>query len=80
MVTDIFGSIKKYTARRINKILHRSGPFWMDESYDHVIRTADELERTIQYVLNNPVKAGLVASWEEWPWSYIKPGLLNHGG
>ncbi len=52
----------------------------MDESYDHVIRTADELERTIQYVLNNPVKAGLVASWEEWPWSYIKPGLLNHGG
>jgi hypothetical protein len=25
-----------------------------------------------QYVLNNPVKAGLVDSWEKWPWTYWK--------
>lgn len=77
VVSEIFGSIKKYTARRASRILHRSGAFWQDESYDHVIRTQEELERTIEYVLNNPVKAGLVNSWEEWRWSYIKPELIE---
>jgi putative transposase len=76
IVSDIFGSIKKYTARRANKILGRRGPFWQDESYDHVIRDGEELERTIWYVLFNPVKAKLVQSWEQWPWTYIKPGLV----
>ncbi len=79
-VTDLLRELKKHTALECNRALGRSGAFWQHESYDHVIRTADELERTIQYVLNNPVKAGLVASWEEWPWSYIKTGLSNHGG
>jgi putative transposase len=31
----------------------------------------DEKEhRVIAYVLNNPVKAGLVKDWREWPWSW----------
>lgn len=76
IVTNILGSLKKYTARRANKLLKRSGAFWQDESFDHVVQDETELERTIQYVLNNPVKAGFVGSWEQWPWTYVKPGLL----
>lgn len=76
VITDTLGSIKKYTARRANRILGRSGAFWQDESYDHVVQTQDELDRTINYVLNNPVKAGLVQSWEEWPWTYLKQEML----
>ncbi|MBI5470834.1 MAG: hypothetical protein HY961_00670 [Ignavibacteriae bacterium] len=75
-VTDLIGSLKKHTALEANKILHRAGAFWQHESYDHVVRTGEELERTIWYVLNNPVKANLVDSWEEWPWTYCKPGFL----
>ena len=48
--------------------MHRSGVFWQDESYDHIVRDQAELERTIKYVLNNPVKAGLVDDWEKWKW------------
>ncbi len=77
VVSNMLGSLKKYTARRINKMLHRSGPFWQNESYDHVIRNDRELERAIWYVLNNPVKAHLVDSWEKWPWTYVKPGILQ---
>ncbi len=77
VVSDLLGSIKKYTSRRANRLLGRSGPFWQDESYDHVIRNIDELERTIRYVLNNPVKARLVESWHEWQWTYVKPGLFD---
>jgi putative transposase len=72
----ILQSLKRHTARKSNAILKRSGAFWQDESYDHVIRDDNELERTISYVLNNPVKARLVQSWEQWPWTYVKPALL----
>jgi putative transposase len=68
----ILQSIKRYTARRANQILCRVGQFWQPESYDHVIRNGEELERTIDYILHNPVKAGLVRRIEEWPWSYCK--------
>lgn len=71
-VTEILQKLKWNTALKANRILKRSGAFWQSESYDHVIRTDDELSRTIEYVLNNPLAAGLVRSWEKWPWSYWK--------
>jgi REP element-mobilizing transposase RayT len=75
-LSRILENLKWYTALKCNAALRRNGQFWQYESYDHVIRKADELERTIWYVLNNPVKAGFVQSWEQWPWSYAKLGLL----
>ena len=76
-VTELLGSIKKYTALRANRILGRRGAFWQSESYDHVIRDADELDRTIRYVLENPVKAGLCNDWREWKRTYVKPGIVG---
>jgi len=75
-VTDIVGSIKKYTALRANRILGRRGAFWQEESYDHVIRDSAELDRTVEYVIMNPVKAGLCNDWREWKWSYVKQGFI----
>lgn len=68
----IMQRLKGSTAYRANKVLGRQGAFWQHESYDHYIRNGRELERVIAYVLNNPVKAGLAASWDEWPWTYWK--------
>ena len=75
-VTDIVGSIKKYTSLRANRVLGRRGAFWRSESYDHVIRDSAELDRTIEYVLMNPVRAGLCNDWREWKWSYVKEAYL----
>jgi REP element-mobilizing transposase RayT len=75
-LTKILENLKWYTALKCNKGLHRRGAFWQHESYDHVIRDTEELERTIWYVLHNPVKAHLVETWEQWRWTYCKPGLL----
>ncbi|AYA35854.1 hypothetical protein D3Y59_01595 [Hymenobacter oligotrophus] len=67
-------SLKARTARRCNALLARSGPFWQDESYDHVVRrSGEEMQRVISYILHNPVKAGLVADWQQWPFSYLNP-------
>jgi putative transposase len=74
ILTRILENLKWYTALKCNQQLGRSAAFWQHESYDHVIRDDQELINTVEYVLNNPVKAGLVPSWELWPWTYCKPG------
>jgi putative transposase len=71
-LTEILHSLKRHTAREANKVLHRNGTFWQDESYDHVIRDDAELERIVKYVLYNPVKANLVKKQTDWKWSYSK--------
>jgi len=77
-VTKILKSLKWYTAKECNKVLNRTGnSFWHPESYDHVIRDADERENIIFYTLQNPVKAGLVKNWNDWPNSWCKPSFLS---
>jgi putative transposase len=65
----IMKSVKGYSARQCNRLLGLRGQFWQDESYDHVARDDEELYRIIDYVENNPVKAGLVKRPEDWRWS-----------
>jgi REP element-mobilizing transposase RayT len=76
-VTDILENLKWYTALNANRRLGRKGAFWQHESYDHVIRDAAELDRTIEYVLMNPVKAGFCKDWRDWKWSYVKEGYAG---
>lgn len=71
-LTKIMYNIKRNSANHANKLLGRTGAFWQHENYDHFIRNEAELERTIKYVLYNPVKAGLVKEQKDWQWSYCK--------
>jgi len=68
-------SLKRYTALRANQLLGRKGDFWQHESYDHFVRDESEFNRIVAYVLNNPVKAGLVSRLEDWKWSYCRTSL-----
>jgi putative transposase len=70
-LSRIMETLKGYTAKAANKILSRNGHFWQKESYDHVVRDGNELNRIIRYVMDNPVKAGLVSIPEEWKWTYV---------
>jgi REP element-mobilizing transposase RayT len=63
------GPLKGFTAHQANRVLARHAPFWQDESYDHLVRNGEEFRRTLRYIENNPVKAGLVQSPELFPWS-----------
>jgi len=69
-LASIMQSLKGYTAFRANAVLGRRGEFWAHESYDHWVRDNDEWQRTVAYVLNNPLKAGYVESWQDWKWNY----------
>jgi putative transposase len=67
----IMKSLKGYTAHEANKILGRTGQFWDKESYDHEVRNGIAFRRIEKYILNNPVKAGLVRDWRDWKWSWV---------
>jgi len=62
-------SLKRRTGRRANQLLGREGTFWQHESYDQAVRDDAELGRSIDYVIKNPVNAGLVAEPKEWPYT-----------
>jgi putative transposase len=66
--------IKGATSCECNRFLNRTGvSFWQRESYDHYVRNEKELQRIIRYVAQNPVKAGLVTTWEDWQFTYVSP-------
>jgi putative transposase len=62
--------IKGVSARTANLILNRTGEtFWQHESFDHWVRNGREYERILNYIEENPVRAGLVGCREQWAWS-----------
>lgn len=76
-LTDTLKLLKGRTARYCNQVLGRNGKFWHHESYDHVVRNQKEYERIVRYILNNPVKAGLVETWEDWKFTFVKDVSRN---
>ena len=62
-------SVKRHSARQCNRIRSETGTFWQDESYDHCVDDVDELGRIIEYVEQNPVKAGLAENAVEYRFS-----------
>ncbi|MFA6026333.1 MAG: transposase [Ignavibacteriaceae bacterium] len=75
-VSDVMKLIKGSTSREGNKVLNKTGKFWQVESFDRLIRDANEMYNIINYVLNNPVKAGLVSKPEDWKYSYCNPDFF----
>jgi REP element-mobilizing transposase RayT len=58
-LSGILHSWKSYSAKTINRHLNRAGKLWQEESYDHIVRSAAQLEHFRRYIAANPVKAGL---------------------
>jgi len=72
-LAGIIHSWKSYTAHEANKLLGRTGAFWSPEYFDRYIRDEDHFRATVDYILQNPVKAGLVDAPEKWHWSGFIP-------
>ena len=68
---DDLAHFKRFSAQKANALLDRTGAFWTREDFDHWIRTPDKFESTVRYIVENPVKAGLVENWQEWRWSFL---------
>lgn len=65
----IMKMIKGSFARKVNKINQNSGALWQKGFYDEVVRNSLDLVNKLEYMHNNPVKANLVTSPEEYEYS-----------
>jgi REP element-mobilizing transposase RayT len=74
-LVDIMRNLKGASARAINQKLGRAGPVWQEESFDHVLRSSEALDVKVDYVLQNPVRAGLVSDWQRYQWSWRRTNL-----
>jgi REP element-mobilizing transposase RayT len=68
-LSSILHSWKSYSARESNRLLGRTGDFWQREYFDRLITSQRQLEFTIRYILNNPVKAGFCKEVFQWSWT-----------
>jgi REP element-mobilizing transposase RayT len=71
-LAEIMDAMKSASAHKINKALERKGRVWQSESFDHVLRSSENLDAKIEYVLQNPVRCGLVGVWSDYPWLWRK--------
>jgi REP element-mobilizing transposase RayT len=68
-LSDIMQVFKSVTSHKANKILQRSGQFWMPDYFDRYIRNAEHYKKTVEYIENNQVKARLCARPEDYPFN-----------
>ena len=53
-IEAICTSWKRYSAKQINQVLGKTGRFWQEESFDHLIRSLDQFEALQRYIADNP--------------------------
>lgn len=72
-IPEILQEIKSVSSHRVNKYLGRKGPLWQEESFDRAIRETDDVQGRLEYMLANPVRAGLAFHPYKYPWLWRKP-------
>ena len=68
-LSDIVHSIKSFTAQKANEMLNRKGKLWQEDYFDRYIRNYEHFVSVVNYIENNPVKAGLCKTKSDWRFS-----------
>ncbi len=63
-MVNMVQSWKRWTTRE-------AGVIWQSDFFDHRLRNDESLREKADYLLMNPVRAGLVTRWEDWPHHWI---------
>lgn len=62
------GRLKGGSAYRLGRAFPRLRPVWQDAFHDHALRREEDEAACVRYLLDNPVRAGLAASAEKYPY------------
>lgn len=61
------GALKQKLAKAAG-LSKTQGQIWQESSFDHVLRSDESYGEKWNYVRDNPVRAGLVKRWQDWPY------------
>ena len=72
-LSEFVGFWKSYTSRKINALSPRLTPaattLWQREFFDHILRSNESYSQKWNYVRDNPVRAGLASTADEWKYA-----------
>ena len=68
-IPSFVGRFKSLCANVGRTLFGLEKSFWQKRYYDHFLRKEESLEQVVQYILNNPVRKGLVNNWKDYPLS-----------
>lgn len=81
----ILHSWKSYTANQMQRQFGRLRCLWQDETFDRIVRDANEFDEKLIYILNNPLKRWPGLESYEWlgahsEFNHLLPSRGGHGG
>ncbi len=62
-------NFSRWFKRWLREVLHHSWD-WQEGCFDHLLRSGESANTRWDYIRQNPVRAGLVARPEDWPWKF----------
>lgn len=77
-IAEIMQAIKGASAHRINHALGRKGKVWDEESFDRALRNEEGIMDKVEYILGNPVGAGLASNPLDYRWAWRDTGAPGH--
>jgi hypothetical protein len=75
----ILQAMKTHTAKEANRMLVKTGTFWQEEYYCHIVRDGEDLKHQVAYILRNPEKGRASAEWTGCVFGDVGTGCPNHG-
>ncbi len=76
-IGKIIQLVKGRSSKEIKKRHPELDKTWEKRYYDRRLRHVNQVPDRIEYIINNPVTAGLCERPEDWPWSSIHEDLEN---
>ena len=66
--SNVWGAMVKYKQKTgFWMSMNKPEMKWQKDFYDHIIRTSENIRSQVKYILDNPVRKGLVSFWQEYP-------------
>jgi REP element-mobilizing transposase RayT len=74
---EVLNSVKGASAHAVNRVLGRKGTVWLAESFDHVLRSYENVVQKVDYVRHNPVRKGICSTPQAYPWLWVNREVGN---
>ena len=68
-LSRVVGKLKGASARRLGLRHPHLRPIWQDAFHDHALRSGEDVSAAAQYIIENPVRAGLADTPAVYPYS-----------
>lgn len=72
-LVEILKAIKGASSHAINRRAGTHATIWQEESFDRIVRSSESLDAKVAYILENPVRRGLVEDWRQYRWLWYAP-------